>query len=329
VEISAELRSNAAALPEGAAWLAELPTIRARLTARWGLVVGPPFTAGVAAWTAPARTGTGDDVVLKISLPHPEARDEAAALRYWDGLGAVRLLEHAPLDWGLLLERCTPGTSLADDDAPWRERLVAGARVLAALAAVAALAAPGDARNVDARDPSGPGSGAAVAAMLTTCDRGADALEETAAHCRSAAAPLAVDPGVVARAAALLRELPRSAERVVVVHGDLNPGNVLRTTRGSATWLAIDPKPLVGDPAFDPWPLLSQVDDPFALPDPVAALRDRTAVVAAESGLDAGRIAAWGLARAVQSAFWDAKRGRWAQAQAELDRARTWAALTG
>lgn len=321
MEIPPGLRRSVGHTSAGAAWLVELPAIRTRLEVRWGLVVGPPFTDGMSAWTAPARTRAGADVVLKISLPHVEARDEAAALRHWDGCGSARLLAHAPSDWGLLLERCTPGVSLRDDDAPWPEQLAAGAGVLATLVG---RAAPDPAQGVaDVLAASG------VTAMSVACDRGADALEETAERCRADAAPLAVDPGVVAHAAVLLRELPRSAQRAVVVHGDFNPGNVLRASRGPAGWLAIDPKPLVGDPAFDPWPLLSQVDDPFARPDPVAALRARVTLVAVETGLDAGRVAAWGIARAVQSAFWDATRDRWAPAQVELDRARTWAALSG
>ncbi|HEY5516176.1 MAG TPA: aminoglycoside phosphotransferase family protein [Pengzhenrongella sp.] len=322
MKIPARLRSSVGGTAHGAAWLAELPTIGARLATRWDLVIGPPFTSGMAAWTAPVRTRTGEDLVLKISLPHAEARDEAAALRFWDGRGAVRLLADSPGDWGLLLERCTPGTSLADDDAPWRVRLAAAAAVLLMLVGP-------DARGGPAVDD--PASGA-VTGMRAVCDQGATALEDAAARCRSAAAPLTVDPGIVARAAALLRELPRSVARTVVVHGDLNPGNILSAQRGPARgpgWLAIDPKPLVGDPAYDPWPLLSQVDDPFERPDPVAALRERTAMFAGEAGLDIDRIAAWGLARVVQSAFWYAREGTWARARVELDQARTWAALSG
>lgn len=318
MEIPEGLRRSVGPTAVGAAWLTELPTIRARLAARWDLVVGPPFTDGMAAWTAPARTRSGEDVVLKISMPDIEARCEAAGLRYWDGGGAVRLLEHSPSDWGLLLERCTPGAALRDFDAPAETRLAAGAAVLAALTGHAA-AGPALGDGVDG-----------ITGMIAASDRDADVLEESAGRCRSAGAPLAVDPGVVARAVALLRELPRSATRTVVVHGDFNPGNVLRAqARGSAGWLAIDPKPRIGDPAYDPWPLLSQIDPPFVRPDPVAVLRRRTAFVAALTGLDGDRIASWGLALGVRSAFWYAKDAQLAPAQAELDRARTWAALSG
>ena len=38
---------------------------------------------------------------------------ETEALRVWNGIGAVRLLAHAPARHALLLERCVPGTHLA------------------------------------------------------------------------------------------------------------------------------------------------------------------------------------------------------------------------
>ena len=86
------------------------------------------------------------------------------------------------------------------------------------------------------------------------------------------------------------------------MHGDLNPGNVLAA--GDGRWVAIDPKPMRGDPAYDLWPLLEQVDDPFAHPDPAAVLRERVGLLAGVLDLDADRVAAWGLARCTESALW-------------------------
>ena len=59
-----------------------------------------------------------------------------------------------------------------------------------------------------------------------------------------------VDPGLARAGAELLRELPRSARRSVLLCTDLHAENVLSAQR--EPWLVIDPKPLVGDPAFDP-----------------------------------------------------------------------------
>ena len=46
-----------------------------------------------------------------------------------------------------------------------------------------------------------------------------------------------------------MRELPRTAPIEVLLATDLHAGNVLRATR--EPWLVIDPKPFVGDPAYD------------------------------------------------------------------------------
>jgi streptomycin 6-kinase len=322
------LRRNVERHPAGPAWLAGLPDRCASLAERWDLVVGAPFTNGVAAWTAPARRRDGTDVVLKLSLPHEEARGEPAALRHWSGHGAVRLLGSSPDDWALLLERCLPGSGLGESPAADDERLRTGAGVLRRLHEAGRPAA----------GPPDPG----IASMSEVCLRGADTLAETAALVGGGRSPLPVDDGLVDTAAALLRDLPRTAGRDVVVHGDLNPGNLLRADAGASpprggttprdvlgdAWLAIDPKPLRGDPAYDPWPLVSQVGQPFDAADTgdaASVLRRRTGLVAREAGLDVGRVRAWCLARCLQSAFWYAAERRWSPAAAELAGALVWA----
>jgi streptomycin 6-kinase len=59
-----------------------------------------------------------------------------------------------------------------------------------------------------------------------------------------------LDPGLTREGAALLRELPRSAQRQVLLATDPHADNVLCARR--EPWLVIDLKPFVGDPAFDP-----------------------------------------------------------------------------
>jgi streptomycin 6-kinase len=88
----------------------------------------------------------------------------------------------------------------------------------------------------------------------------------------------------------------------VLLHSDFNPGNVLLT--GLGRWLAIDPKPMVGDPAYDPWPLLAQVDDPFTYPEPAAVTRQRVRLLAGELALDPARTLRWAVARRVETALW-------------------------
>ena len=54
--------------------------------------------------------------------------DEAEALRFWDGRGAVRLLAHDPASRALLIERCVPGTPLGTEYGD--EALVAAAELM-------------------------------------------------------------------------------------------------------------------------------------------------------------------------------------------------------
>jgi streptomycin 6-kinase len=57
------------------------------------------------------------------------------------------------------------------------------------------------------------------------------------------------DPGLVREGLRAFRELSRSAPTDVLLATDLHAGNVLRAQR--EPWLVIDPKPFVGDPAYD------------------------------------------------------------------------------
>ncbi|AXK31388.1 hydroxyurea phosphotransferase [Streptomyces armeniacus] len=283
----------------GRAWLAELPGLIEEFRERWGLRLGEPFHGGSCSWVAPAwrpedldaaggTDATGDTyadaaapAVLKITWPHPEAVGEAAALRLWAGRGAVHVYEADAERFALLLERCDPGTELARAHGiPADERLTSAADLLRELwsAPVPADAGPAPLANVT--------------------NEWADLAEERA----SRPWPEGIDTGLFKLGARLLRELPGSADREVVLHGDFNPGNVLAARR--RPWLAIDAKPMTGDPAFDPWPLIEQVDDPFAHPDPRAVLEHRTALVAELVGEDPWRVRAWAVARHVEYLLW-------------------------
>jgi streptomycin 6-kinase len=85
---------------------------------------------------------------------------------------------------------------------------------------------------------------------------------------------------------------------------------------------------MVGDPAFDPWPLLTQVAEPFREESPTGVLRARSRVVCAAAGLDPSRVAAWAMARSVESALWRAAElGDRTHSLEELSEARTWSRL--
>ncbi|MEX1288137.1 MAG: aminoglycoside phosphotransferase family protein, partial [Acidimicrobiia bacterium] len=116
----------------GAEFARYLPRRVKALARRWRLRVGPPYEpGGVTSWTAPAiRRSDRRPVVLKVVVPHDEAAAEPVGLAAWDGRGAVRLLEHDPGSWALLLERLGPATL---DDLPPAGRLTPLVDILADL----------------------------------------------------------------------------------------------------------------------------------------------------------------------------------------------------
>ena len=260
---------------DGRRWVEELPGRIERLRRRWDLDLGAPFEpGGVTSWVAPA----GPDAVLKVVVPHREADHEAAALRAWAGDGAVRLLDEDPAEHALLLERCRPGTALRKAERPDDEVLDVTATAAARLW-----------RPVSRRDP--------YEGLADVMAEWAELVEDRA---QRHDVPLA--PEIVAEGAALLRRLPVTADREVLLHGDLHPANLLAAER--EPWLAIDAKPMRGDPAFDLPPLVLQTGDLLGADDPVAELDRRLHRVAAATGVDAERIRAWGLARSVEVAVW-------------------------
>ncbi len=275
---------------EARRWLAGLPALIDEVRDGFGLVLGDPLYGGSCSWVAPATLADGTPVIVKIAWPHREMYAEPAALRLWDGHGAVRLLRHDRRRHALVLERCLPGEQLA----AYREDPSKALRIAADV--LRELWSAGVPEAWATHDPETPES------LVDVAGDWADLVTERMARLRPG-----YDAGLVAEGARLLHDLPASAPREVVLHGDLNPGNILSAGDG---WVAIDPKPVIGDPAYDCWPLIDQIADPYAAADPRRALRDRIAVLSAELGLDPARVTAWCVARKVEAALWHAHHGR-------------------
>lgn len=257
-----------------AAWLAALPDVVAEFAERWSLRLRAPYQpGGRSAWVAPVRDRTGRDLVLKVAWQHDEARHEADGLRVWAGHGAVILHDDATTGTSsvLLLERCDPGTALGQAlPEPDQDRIVANLlRVLW-------------------RAPAG---GHPFRPLQTMCDAWAAGFRE-----RLRVAPSLLDPGLARAGIEQLRTLPATADRQALLATDLHAGNILAAER--EPWLAIDPKPYLGDPAYDAVQHLLNCEerlarDPVGLAHRMADLLD----------LDPERLRAWLFARCVQESL--------------------------
>jgi len=256
-------------------WIAALPSIVADLAGRWSLRVGEPFQpGGQCSWTAPVTGPAGTCLVLKVGhrFPGGEEQDEAAGLRVWAGNGAVRLQAAAEteLAYALLIERCLPGAPLGQA-LPEPEQDLVVAALLRRLWAQPHAAYP-------------------FRPLAQMCAAWAREFEQDYA----AAAPAdQVDPGLARAGIALFRELPETADSQVLLCTDLHGDNILAAQR--APWLVIDPKPYLGDPAYDVLQHMLNCEDRLAA-DP-AGLAARMAGLA---GLEAARVRHWLFARSVQ-----------------------------
>ena len=256
-----------------------------RLSRRWLLDVGQALPGARTAFVAPCRMLDGSEAVLRIAFPEPAAGAEAAALRAWGGRGSVRLLAADLEEDALLVERCLPGTPLGS---------VLGADGVLIVAS-------------------------SLLARLWRHDVAGDGLPHLAELARTRAAeieqrldgPLGeLDPKVAADGLTLWRELSMQTDEVLL-HADLHPRNVLAAAR--EPWLVIDPKPLVGDPAYEPIPLVLEAGAaPSPLLEPAAyraELARRVRLVSRRLGLDEARVAGWGVARSVDWALFLSSRG--------------------
>jgi streptomycin 6-kinase len=112
----------------------------------------------------------------------------------------------------------------------------------------------------------------------------------------AAAAADRMDPGLAKAGIALLRKLPQTADSQVLLATGLHGDNILTEQR--EPWLVIDPKPYVGDPAYDLLQHMRNCEDRLAA-DP-AGLANR---MAAPAGIDAHRARQWLFARSVQESI--------------------------
>lgn len=260
----------------GRVWLDNLPGLAADLIERWELRRDGTPICGAVALIVPVVRADGTPAMLKIQPVDDETVGEPVALREWNGTGAVRLLEYEAESGSLLLERLGDRT-LADVPSD----LDALRIISELLLRLNARPAPDDVRRmVDVG-----------AAML---DRVPVALATDANQDRRR---------LIRDCAAALREvLPEPGDRLL--HWDLHFDNVLAGER--EPWLAIDPKPLAGDPGFELLAgLHNRWDDVVATGDVPRAVRRRFDLMTEVLGLDRERAVAWTLARVLQNKLWE------------------------
>jgi streptomycin 6-kinase len=251
--------------PGGTRWRASAPSLVAEVIERWSLELGEPFDDIFESVAFGAVGPDGRDAVLKVHFPNPENAHEADALATWGGDGAVRLLDRDDARGALLLERCRPGTPLSTLD-------------------------PDGALDVFVdllprlRVPAGR-------PFRTLAEEAARWVATLEADWERAGRPFSRRYLDIALEA--LTALPPTQGEQALIHQDLQGDNVLAAER--RPWLAIDPKPLVGEGEFAVAPIVRGAE----LGHERRLVLRRLDHLTAELGLDRERARLWTVAQTV------------------------------
>lgn len=258
---------------DAADWLARLPALIEEALSSTGReptvdrVVAPGGRSGLVLLVT---CHDGTPAALKIAPPGAAPEQERAALKHWNGWGAVLLLADGP--GTLLLERLHPEVSL---------RSLPEAKAL--------LEAAGTVRRLWVEPPAGHG-------FETVAER-------TGRQAEAMRAGAAADPGLeplVSAALAARGELIGHSPELLLLHGNFRQSKVLAGER--APWLAVGPEPLVGERAYDLARLVrDRVEDLIASPAGPASARRRIGKLADALDVDRERLRGWTLFRAVES----------------------------
>lgn len=246
-----------------------------QLLADWQLIPDGEAFETPSSHLLPVKQGNRQ-LMLKIMKPQSDEKASIELLKYFDGIGAVRLENHTPD--ALLLERGQPVPSL--------EQMVLEGRDDEASLIIA------DTVQKIHQPRAHPYS-----AALMPLERRFASLFKMASK----------GPDIYAHTARIARQLLDTAPPPVPLHGDIHHGNILQVPgRG---WLAIDPKGLLGDPVYD---LANTLCNPLphtALIEKPARMHQQASIISQRLGFSTRRLLEYAFVHGSLWACWSLEDG--------------------
>lgn len=272
IDLPEPVRAMGTRGPQWQQWIDALPALAQRQMREWELRSDGAAGHGESSLVLPVRTPSGQNAVLKLGFPDEDSEHEHLALRRWGGAGAVRLLSAQPHRRALLLERLAPrDLSTAGD--------VEACEVVCGLYRRLHVPALPQLRTLTAALE-------AWTALLADLPRSAPLPRRLVEQAVALSGELGGDP----------------ASTGTLIHTDLHYANVLAAER--EPWLAIDPKPLNGDPHFEVAPMLWNRWEELA-GDVRDGVRRRFFTIVDAAGFDESRARAWVIIRMMTNAVWE------------------------
>ncbi|MBD3284731.1 hypothetical protein GF359_00170 [candidate division WOR-3 bacterium] len=262
----------------GDKWLEAFPDILSGCMKRWKLIsitMHPELSYN---FIAHGESETLGKVVLKIGVPVNEMEDEISALKLLNGDHTVRLLDSDSIKGALLLEEITPAKPLHALDDNVQESLIA-ARL------IDNIPIPAQRRST-----------------LPTVEKWSDVFDRIISGYESRSRGLPVK--TVEKAKGMARGLAETSNGKWLLHGDLHHGNILFDKKRG--WLAIDPKGVIGDRAYECARFLhNPMPDFLSCEDPITKTEERVDVFSEYLNEDRNRILGWAFVDCIIGACWD------------------------
>jgi len=232
--------------PRGEKWLDKLPLLVEDCIRRWNLTDCVESSVISYNYVCFANSPEYGAVALKVGIPHLDLTAEMTAIKLYDGKNICQCYEQDPDLGAMLLERIQPGYDLTSVKSS-SQRIKLAADVVAAL-------------------PMEVSSAHDLPSWSDLAARTFGRLKE-----QSQAQKML---GLAAQAEELLRELEDSGRKRVLLHGDLNHYNILKSAEG---WMAIDPKGQIGVTCMEAGRFMLNELEIAAPRDPVGLMNEMTA----------------------------------------------------
>ncbi len=256
---------------QGEEWLDDLPSLIRYCEKKWTMKIGEPYELSIN-YVAPAILSDGTEVVIKLCIPGEGFQHELEALRLFNGKGMVRLIDSDAEKGVLILEKLTPGHTLASLEDHEKAAHIAAK-------AIKQLKTPAPAQTI----------------LPTTKAREENLRKQIISH-PNGIGPITRD--TLDRALEIFTYLNETSEQHYLLHGDFHHYNVLSS--GNGEWTVIDPKGLVGEIEYDLIQFLLNRQTQHAY----EVIGQRVETFTNELNLNKKRLLLWGYAHTVLSTAW-------------------------
>lgn len=256
----------------GLKWIRSLPIIVEKLSDYWSLTNIVPANNMNWNYVAYAIQKNHDHVVLKISCDQTMIESEYCALKHFDGHGAIKLIDHHSECQAILLEQAIPGSTLKENYLIDVEKTITSyAQVVKPIAS--------------RKSPS-----STYIHMSTWCEA-IDKIQDER-----------IDDYFVNKAKYLKSKLLDSVKYEYLCHGDLHLENIILNKN---EWLAIDPKGIIGEMAFEAaaFDLLDndELKDSSTIESKIISRVNQLSIAL---GIDSSRLLSWIFLRIIISVQW-------------------------